>query len=154
MLFFRRGGGYCGQKGWKAVCSRLPGKGGMVKGKMRKETAEKLAQYMKEYPLVVIVDKNLREYGKYVKAICTHGMQGKILFLFHSGRKNPDFTGVRYAICLQEGEYEEIESLYYMYEFSCHIRMLEEGGRFGSLINYVKEGILTEEEAAEAFLHL
>ena len=76
------------------------------------------------------------------------------MFLFHSGRKNPDFTGARYAICLQEGEYEEIESLYYMYEFSGHIRMLEEGGRFGSLINYVKAGILTEEEAAEAVLHL
>lgn len=52
----------------------------------------------------------------------------------------------------REDEMADIKRLYFMYEFSDRIRLLEESIQYGGLSNYVKLGILTEDEAEKAAL--
>ena len=47
---------------------------------------------------------------------------------------------------------EEILKLYYLYEFSNRIVVVEHGQIFGSLLNYIAAGLLTGKEMVEAFL--
>ena len=96
------------------------------------------------------LETDLEEYNEIFLVSGTEEFQDKIvdslLFLFHSGRKNPDFTGARYAICLQEGEYEEIESLYYMYEFSNRFHLISKMNICGSLFCLEDTGVINFEE--------
>ena len=52
----------------------------------------------------------------------------------------------------REDEMADVKRLYFMYEFSDRIRLLEESIQYGGLSNYVKLGILTEDEAEKAAL--
>lgn len=45
-----------------------------------------------------------------------------------------------------------IKRLYLMYEFSDKVRLLEDSPQYGSLQNYVENGLLTPEEARRAAL--
>lgn len=46
----------------------------------------------------------------------------------------------------------ELLKVYHMYEFSDRFRVVSRDSRFGSIWNYVDAGILTEQEALEAFV--
>ena len=52
-----------------------------------------------------------------------------------------------------EAEFAAIQKLYHTYEFSDHIHFVALNDQYGSLFNYVKTGLLTEEEMIEALLH-
>lgn len=45
-----------------------------------------------------------------------------------------------------------IKRIYLMYEFSDKVRLLEDSSQYGSLYNYVENGLLTPEEAWRAAL--
>lgn len=45
-----------------------------------------------------------------------------------------------------------IKRIYLMYEFSDKVRLLEDSPQYGSLRNYVENGLLTPEEAGRAAL--
>ena len=51
-------------------------------------------------------------------------------------------------------ESEEVMDLYRMYEFSDRFIALQESGQYGSIWNYVRQGIITEEEALRAVLEI
>lgn len=55
-------------------------------------------------------------------------------------------------IIISQEEYRYLKELYYMYEFSDRIYMLEADDRYAGLGNYVSGGILTEEEMLAALL--
>lgn len=46
----------------------------------------------------------------------------------------------------------DIKKLYLMYEFSDKVRLLEDSPQYGSLQNYVENGLITVEEAKKAAL--
>lgn len=46
----------------------------------------------------------------------------------------------------------DIKRMYLMYEFSDKVRLLEDSPQYGSLQNYVRNGVLTPEEARRAAL--
>ena len=48
---------------------------------------------------------------------------------------------------------DEFISLFHTYEFSDRISVLERSSQYGTLFNYVKTGILTEQEMVDALLY-
>ena len=50
-------------------------------------------------------------------------------------------------------EMEEILDMYRLYDFSDKFTVISESSQFGSLFNYLKTGVLTKEEMAEALLY-
>ena len=48
---------------------------------------------------------------------------------------------------------DEILNFYRMYDFSDKITVISDSDQFGSLINYVKTGILTKQEMVDALLY-
>lgn len=53
---------------------------------------------------------------------------------------------------ISEQETEQILEYYRMYEFSNRLKVLEDNAQFGGLLNYYRNGILTQEEFWEAIL--
>lgn len=51
---------------------------------------------------------------------------------------------------ISEKESSEILEYYRMYEFSNHLKVIEDNHQFGRLMNYTETGILTEREFLEA----
>ncbi len=49
-------------------------------------------------------------------------------------------------------ELEEIDTLFYLYEFSDKVKMIGRNIQYGNLFNLVDEGIITEEDVIESFL--
>lgn len=49
-------------------------------------------------------------------------------------------------------EAEDILKYYHMYEFSDRFKIIENHVQYGGLLNYVKNGMITEEEFMEAIL--
>lgn len=49
-------------------------------------------------------------------------------------------------------EYEEIFSLYRMYEFTDKLRFVSSSTQFGSMLNYLSTGIITKQEYFKALL--
>lgn len=52
---------------------------------------------------------------------------------------------------LSEEECRSLRQLYTMYDFSDRFFMISEESQYGSLLNYVKTGIITNEEALQVF---
>lgn len=50
-------------------------------------------------------------------------------------------------------EQEIIEQIYSMYEFSDRFKIISESQQYGSILNYVKSGLLTMEEVFRALLN-
>ncbi len=57
-----------------------------------------------------------------------------------------------YVKLLTQEEYYSIQRIFGMYEFSNHILMLYNSNLYPVLFNYIKIGIMTEEEVFEALL--
>lgn len=56
------------------------------------------------------------------------------------------------VLVLSAEKSKELVELYYTYEFSDRVRVLGGSKRHGSLINYVDDGLMTEQEAFELIL--
>lgn len=52
--------------------------------------------------------------------------------------------------CENEDEYNKY---YYLYEYSDNIQLITDNPQYPSMLNYVKTGILTEEEMIQALLY-
>ena len=48
---------------------------------------------------------------------------------------------------------EEFKGFYYLYEYSDNINVITDNPQYPTLLNYVKTGLLTEDEMLEALLH-
>lgn len=67
----------------------------------------------------------------------------------------PDGGSCDSSFCINrisEAEQESLRNLYHLYDFSDKFRLLAEEPYYGSVMNYVKTGVLTETEAFEALL--
>jgi hypothetical protein len=84
--------------------------------------AKQLQQWLQEYEKIVIVDVTLLKRLSQLKL---------------------ENEKVVYA---QEGQSEEIVDLYRTYEFSDRVIYVSKESNYGTLYNYVKTGVLSEEE--------
>ncbi len=68
-------------------------------------------------------------------------------------RKMPGLQNRIRVVELESGDMADFLRFYKMYEFSDRICVLEETKQYGSLLNYLKTGLLSQEEYSEALLH-
>lgn len=54
---------------------------------------------------------------------------------------------------LDKVDQKDFEEYYYLYEYSDNIQLITDNPLFPSMLNYVKTGILTEEEMIQALLY-
>lgn len=57
------------------------------------------------------------------------------------------------GIILDKDDLKNIEKYYYLYEYSDDITVITDNPQYPNMINYVKTGILTEEEMIQALLY-
>ncbi len=69
--------------------------------------------------------------------------------IWHSMQIESENDSVKY---LRPEYLKEILNIYRLYDFSDKVTIISENSQYGSLFNYVKNGILTVEEMAEAIL--
>lgn len=112
---------------------------------------EKIENYVNEYDSVFVLGAGIPANEKFFQAISRQTAK-KILLLM----KGPETDGIpECGAYIQTISYEEccdIEELYYMYEFSDRIHLLADTAQYGSLGNYISNGLLTEEETFTALL--
>lgn len=104
---------------------------------MLNETQEKIKGYLEAYDLILLAGTGDSGDGD---------LAGQLLnsqALHKSGKK---------VLVLPADECEGLEGLYYTYEFSDRIRVAGRSRLYGSLMNYVDLGLLTEQEMLEAVL--
>lgn len=67
--------------------------------------------------------------------------------------KNISDTNTRHQYCrLDTAELEAVRSIYFLYDFSDHFRILSDNRQYGGLLDYVKTGIMTMEDVFQTIL--
>lgn len=129
---------------------------------------EKLDQYIKEYDTIIIytligqslyermfeqllvhLEKGVTEFcEKRFLLLCPTSIISKkeIFSLLEKKLENVNI------VFLEPMDMESILTLYYMYECTDKIRLLSDNPQYPSLLNYVKQKVLTEEELVECLL--
>lgn len=124
-------------------------------GAMRKNDLE---NYIEEYEKIVIFDceskwlenllASIQEY------ISTQGFNKKILMLHTTNNIILDMSNENVEIhVLSREDMDGMLQLYSTYEFSNRVILLTFKSQYPSMLNYLSQGILTEEEFIEALLH-
>lgn len=54
---------------------------------------------------------------------------------------------------ITKSEYEDSINLYHMYEFSDKFKVISDSAQYGSMLNYLTTGIISQEEYFEALLY-
>lgn len=111
-----------------------------------REIREKLMNYLREYDQVYVLQSGIIKIEKLFRGLSENN--AKRILLLTSERNIDNRQGYGMDIRdISDEEYHSIEKLYYMYEFSDHFHLLIYNEQYGSLDNYISNGILTEEEA-------
>ncbi len=118
-----------------------------LQGKM----LETIRNYIQEYDGILVLNTGILRNEIIFREISKHSGK-KILLLM----KKPEMANVSKGNIdiqsISEEQYYNIEKLYYTYEFSDHICLLTDNIQYGSLENYILNGLLTEEEVFAALL--
>jgi hypothetical protein len=116
---------------------------------------KKLEEYLEKYQYIVVVDLTNADWKRLLeKALKKYNNEcgRKNLFLVWEdgcGLSNPVYENV--AI-LSDEEYREIREIYSTYECSDRIRVLAGQKNYPSVFNYLKTGLLTEQECFDALM--
>lgn len=112
---------------------------------------KKIESYIQEYDSVFVLNTGILKIKTIFQKISKYSAK-KVLLLINSqeidSMRKDDIDIQR----ISDEEYCNIEELYYMYEFSDRIHLLTDSIQYGSLDNYILNGILTEEEAFAALM--
>ncbi len=105
---------------------------------MDDEMKVKLENDLKLYDLILLVESD--------DPSSVGGLMGKLLNTqaFRKSQKK--------ILVLPAEKYGDLVSLYHTYEFSDRFRVIGRSSQYGSLFNYIDNGLLTEAEAFELLL--
>lgn len=112
---------------------------------------ETIKNYVQEYDRILVLSTGLLSNETIIRGISNYA--GKKTLLLIKNHETVNFPKNNVNIQSISGEqYRSIEKLYYTYEFSDRICLLTDGNQYGSLVNYILSGWLTEEQAFAALL--
>ena len=115
---------------------------------------EKVEKYLEEYSSIILFDDRNEDINRCEHAFFANGSvlcaDTKIMVM---GMKNDVDVDERVYKVIPEQEYNLILWLYRMYEFTDKLRIVSGFSQFGSMLNYLSTGIITQEEYFEALLH-
>lgn len=112
---------------------------------------KKIENYIQEYDSVFVLNTRILKNKTIFQGISKYSGK-KILLLTKSQEIDDVPKGSIDILRISDKEYCSIEELYYMYEFSDRIHLLTDSTQYGSLDNYILNGMLTEEEAFTALM--
>lgn len=115
---------------------------------MLNDMPEKLENYLETYDMILLVET---ENDNTCKGLSGEDLAGKLLnsqAFLRSEKKILILSEENYP----EKEYKELIRLYYMYEFSDKVRIIGRTNQHGNLMNYVDNGLVTEEEISDLIL--
>lgn len=116
--------------------------------------AEKMDKELKEFDAVFAVLRGGRiteDWGDEFSRVMQRNSTSKnVLVLSDMDVILTNSHGFEYRR-LSEEECRSLRQLYTMYDFSDRFFMISEESQYGSLLNYVKTGIITNEEALQVF---
>ncbi|HBA49320.1 MAG TPA: hypothetical protein DCZ91_16310 [Lachnospiraceae bacterium] len=107
---------------------------------------------LEEFDKVILIDNKLHDWrmtGAFYDEDNFKETDKKVLILSEAEEKR---VGNIEWQSISEREAREILEIYYLYEFSNRIAVVDREQAFGSLWDYVATGLLTEEELVEAIL--
>lgn len=110
----------------------------------------RLQHILDTYDIVLLV-RTKEEFYKCLESVREIGNRNLLLLLPEVFKDTFEKFGLAQQI-LTANEFEEIESLYRMYEFSNRFRVISDDGMYGDIFEFVNNGLLTYEEALEAIL--
>ena len=113
-----------------------------------------LAIYLESYDIVLLVKGSLPDGSSMVQALCSSDALkscGTKVCVFSTENVKNDNGDVSVTV-LEEDDFLSLEKLYHTYEFSDRFRVLSEETSFGTILNFIRSGDLTKEEAFEAIL--
>lgn len=115
---------------------------------------EKLEKYLEEYERIFVFDDRNEEINKYKLAFLESKLescvQKQIVIM---GLKDDASVAEKGYKVITKQEYNFILQLYRMYEFSDKLRIISFSLQFGSMLNYLSTGIISQEEYFEALLY-
>ena len=100
---------------------------------------------------VLLVSHDEAEIESLFAAYAKRKPQKKTLFLLKNNVSRRLLADAD-SVWLDEENFMEIRKLYLTYEFSDKFGLLVADSNFGTILNYVKTGLLSPEEAASALL--
>lgn len=116
---------------------------------------EKIEEALGEYDLILLVTDGAGAAENLTDLLCRsealRKAEKKILILTEADVLPTDTYRCTF-VKIGRKERTALERLYGMYEFSNRFRILSCDRRWGSILNYVKTGIMTLEEAFQVFL--
>ncbi len=113
---------------------------------------KEIEKNIEQYDRILIFDsnnKNLEELlNQFLKSKVLHNADKKVIIYGYS----ENIQNEQYRV-IARSEYEDIISLYYLYEFSDKIMVISDSAQYASMRNYLSNNIISQEEYFEALLH-
>ena len=122
-----------------------------IKNLKDRKIIKKIEDYIQEYDSVFVLNTRVLK-NKTIPQKFSEYSGKKILLLTKNWEIDNVPKGNIDILRISDEEYCTIEEMYYMYEFSDRIHLLADSTQYGSLDNYILNGILTEEEAFSALM--
>lgn len=108
-----------------------------------------LEQFINEGNRVIFLEYHQEDL---LKLLC-EGLERRGLSNVEIWHHIESFTGSGYARYIRAEQMEKVLEIYRMYDFSDKISVFSQSLQYGSLCNYVKNGLLTSEEMVDAVLY-
>lgn len=113
---------------------------------------KEIEKNIEQYDRILIFDsnsKNIEELLKqFLKSKALHNTDKKVLIYGYSENVRKE----QYRV-ITRSEYNDIIDLYYLYEFSDKIKVISDSAQYASMLNYLSNDIISQEEYFEALLH-
>ena len=122
----------------------------------RDELVLKMEEYIEEYDKIILLKENKISNIQLSQAFCCSNIlkkiDKKVLLLSVSVLEEPKAESV-VVKQITENECQNIMKLYSIYDFSDRFLILSTDNSYGDLFNFAKTGLITMEEAFQAFLN-
>jgi len=122
-----------------------------IKNLKDRKIIKKIEDYIQEYDSVFVLNTRVLKNKTIPQGFSEYSGK-KILLLTKNWEIDNVPKGNIDMLRISDEEYCTIEEMYYMYEFSDRIHLLTDSTQYGSLDNYILNGILTEEEVFAALM--
>lgn len=115
--------------------------------------------------LIEEIEKNIEQYDRILISHSREEETDQLVrnFVKSEALQNTTKKVILYGDCenfgnvpfreISQSEYEKIVAFYRLYEFSDRVKVISASNQYGSMRNYLSNGILSQEEYFEALLH-
>ena len=113
---------------------------------------KEIEKNIEKYDSILIFDSHNKSIEnllmQFTKSKALHNIEKKVIIYGYL----EDVQNDQYRV-ITKSEYEDSVNLYHMYEFSDKFKVISDSIQYGSMLNYLSTGVISQEEYFEALLH-